>query len=351
MTAATLVRVMIVDDSAVARAFLRRALGETPEIEVVACVSNGQAALDRLEATAPDVIILDLEMPVLNGLEALPKLLQQSKNVKVVIASTLSRPNAEITLSALEAGAADFSLKPRANDEGAIETFAEELRRKVIALGKKDATADAVAPPTRIPPAPAEQTRAIAIGSSTGGPHALAILLKDWRARGVGAPVFITQHMPAAFTGVLAEHIGRTAGVPVGEAVDGEPIADGHIYLAPGDRHLMLKSEGGEHFLCVSDGPPVNFCRPSVDIMFTSLAEAYGPALTATVLTGMGRDGLIGAQTVKRLGGRVIVQDQATSVVWGMPGAIAKAGVADAILPLAQIGGALAGAAQGAVAA
>lgn len=348
-------RVMVVDDSAVIRGLLTRALENDPVIRVAASVGNGEAALKALERHDVDVIILDIEMPVMDGLTALPKLLAAKPGVQVIMASTLTRKNAEVSLRALQAGAADYIPKPSSTSElTGADAFRRELVEKVKVLAKaarpsRPATprtangAPAMAPALR-PSRPivlrkpsSVLPRIIAIGSSTGGPQALLEVLRDM-AVGVKLPIIITQHMPATFTTLLAEHIERATGVRCAEGRDGEPVTAGRIYLAPGNFHMTLEGTAAGGVIRLNQNPPENFCRPSVDPMLRSLAPIYGAAVLTVILTGMGSDGRKGAAEIVAAGGTVIAQDEATSVVWGMPGAVATTGLCAAVLPLKEIG-------------
>ncbi len=353
------VRVMIVDDSAVVRGLVTRILEEDSGVSVVASVGNGQMALTTLERTDVDVILLDIEMPVMDGLTALPKLLKIDPGARVIMQSTLTLKGADVSLRAMEAGAADYIPKPTSTRDlaGGMD-FKTELLGKVKALGqarKRDprrvqrpgastAPRPVVPRPAAAPAAPpALRTQAleipdiIAIGSSTGGPQALFGLLGTMRAGTVRQPILITQHMPATFTTILAEHISRVSGWDAREGQDGEVITGGRVYIAPGDFHMVVETKGAERVIRLNKNPPENFCRPAVDPMFRSIAAAYGKRVLACVLTGMGADGAKGGQAVVAAGGSVIAQDEATSVVWGMPGATANAGVCSAILPLPEV--------------
>ncbi len=354
-------RVMVVDDSAVIRGLLTRSLEEDPTIKVVASVGNGEIAIKTLDRHDIEVIILDIEMPVMDGLTALPKLLEKKPGVQVIMASTLTRKNAEVSLRALQAGAAEYLPKPSSTSElTSTDNFQRELTAKVKALAAASRPAGrpaAVAPAVRSSAAPAAPARAtlygsrkielrkasaslprlIAIGSSTGGPQALLEVLRDMAAN-VKLPILITQHMPATFTTLLAEHIGRATGVPCAEATDGEVVNAGQIYLAPGNYHMVVERSGTDTVIRLNQNPPENFCRPAVDPMLRSLAKIYGPSLLTIILTGMGSDGQKGATEVVEAGGTVIAQDEATSVVWGMPGAVATSGLCSAVLPIKEIG-------------
>lgn len=348
-------RILVVDDSAVVRGLVTRYLESDPAIKVVATAGDGQRAIEALKRTPVDVVVLDVEMPVMDGLTALPKLLQVRPGVQVLMASTLTHANAEVTVKALAAGAADYVPKPSTGGLTGATGFQRQLRDKVKALarlqrGRRGAGDDvterprsAAPEPVRKPPPPSLTTRAmpkfspavVAVGSSTGGPQALMTVLPQ--LGGLATPVLITQHMPATFTRLLGEHLSRATGMQAGEARDGEPVAGGRIYLAPGDYHMLAVREGEGVRIRLTQSPPENFCRPSVDPMLRSLAETYGRRVLAVILTGMGHDGLRGGRAVVQAGGTVIAQDEATSVVWGMPGAVAEAGLCSAVLPVREI--------------
>ncbi len=344
--AAGLRRILLVDDSAAIRGFYRRALDSDPSIAIVASVGNGQAALNALAQSDVDVVVLDIEMPVMDGLTALPRILAARPGVKVLVVSGLTPRGADISYRALVAGAAECVAKPDSATPAAAQEFQRDLLTKVKALADARRAKLGKLPPCpkpeirqpklAAPRAAAAPVRAIAIASSTGGPSALLQLvptLKD----GPRQPIFITQHMPPRFTTSLAEHLDRVAGRHVAEAVDGETVLDGRIYIAPGDWHMTIEGSNPSK-IRLTQAPPVNFCRPSADPMLRSLVAVYGSGLLCVVLTGMGADGLAGATEVVSAGGAVIAQDQATSVVWGMPGAVANAGLCSAILPLDRIG-------------
>jgi len=355
MTPDAPVRVMVVDDSAVVRGLITRMLKSDDRIEVVASCSNGEMAVTQAPRKQPDVIILDIEMPVMDGLAALPKLLAAWPSARIIMASTLTQRNAAVSLRALSLGATDYLAKPTSDKLNASEDFRRDLVEKTVALGRAGSAAPArtVVP---FPPRPAaartgapRRPRIIAIGSSTGGPQALLTVLGNLKPS-VQCPIVIAQHIPATFTTVLAEHIARASGRPCVEAKDGMDVRAGHILLAPGDYHLQLAREADRVVARLSQSAPENFCRPSVDPLFRSVAQLYGADACALVLTGMGSDGCNGARVIAAAGAPVIAQDEATSVVWGMPGAVANAGICTAILPLPMIAGHLAGLFQGAAA-
>ena len=330
-------RVMICDDSAVIRGAISRMLEADPGVQVVARVANGQMAVDELKRTQVDVLVLDIEMPVMDGLTALPLLLRADPGLKVIMASTLTTRGADIALRALRLGAADYVPKPSAVHGD--ETFRRELLEKVKGLARlRRRVTQPVreAPNLRLRPDAVVAPRLLAIGSSTGGPQALFTLVQGL-GKTLNVPVVLTQHMPATFTPILAEHISKIGGLPCAEAKHGETLAAGRIYLAPGDRHLMI--DGGRTSLQarLTQDPPENFCRPSVDPMLRSATEACQGRVLVAMLTGMGQDGLAGTRRVIEAGGSAIAQDEATSVVWGMPGAVANAGLCVAVLPLPRI--------------
>jgi two-component system chemotaxis response regulator CheB len=347
---------MVVDDSVVIRGLISRWIEAEPDMVVAASLRTGLDAVNQVERVNPDVAVLDIEMPDLDGISALPQLLARKRNLIVIMASTLTRRNAEISLKALSLGAADYIPKPESTREiAAADIFKHDLIQKIRHLGANLRRPKLVASPPLAPTAqaarvaataPAKATllpftshapRALLIGSSTGGPQALMTLVA-----GIGPvidryPVLITQHMPPTFTTILAEHLARAAGRPTHEGVDGEPVKPGHIYLAPGGRHMRVVKQGTGVAIALDDGPAVNFCKPAVDPMFASAIDVWQGGVLAVILTGMGSDGMRSGKQVVATGGNVIAQDEASSVVWGMPGAAAHAGICAAILPLQQI--------------
>ena len=353
------IRVMIVDDAVVVRGLFARWVQAEPDLEVVASLRTGREAVNQVERANPDVVLLDVDMPELDGIAALPLLLEKRRDLVVIMASTLTRRNAEISLRALSLGAADYIPKPASTREvTGSPAFRRELIEKVRHLGArarrprpgpcvvggeagaapqfkphKHAAGEAIA----LRAMPANTPRVLAIGASTGGPQALNAIIA--RLGGVleRAPVLITQHMPPTFTAIMAEHLARIANRPVHEARDGEEINSGTIYLAPGGRHMTVARRNGIAVIALNDGPLVNFCKPAVDPLFASAAEVWGQWVLGVVLTGMGSDGLRGAQAIVGAGGSIIAQDEASSVVWGMPGQVAHAGLASAVLPLGEI--------------
>jgi two-component system chemotaxis response regulator CheB len=363
---------MVVDDAVVVRSLVSRWVEEAPGMQLVAALRNGREALERLDAARPDVVVLDVDMPELDGISTLPRLLEKRRDLTVIMASALTRHHAEVTLKALSLGAADYIPKPEA--EGGMMTslsFQRELIEKIRALGTRRKRRPQLPPYARVsapatrrlagavqrtvkwrtPPAETAQQgdfrlrpfsaavpRVLLIGASTGGPQALNRLVSRLDAVSESAPILITQHMPATFTTILAEHLARASAKPVHEAIDGEPVLAGQIYLAPGGKHMRVARRDGTAVIVLDDGPPVHFCKPAVDHLFSSAAEVWGAWNLALILTGMGTDGSTGAAAIADSGGSVIAQDEATSVVWGMPGSAVEAGACAAVLPLEQIG-------------
>lgn len=357
---------MIVDDAVVVRSIMARWIDSEPDMKVAGTLRTGREALEKLEANDPDVVLLDVEMPEMDGLAALPLLLSKKRDLIVIMVSTLTRRSAELSLRALALGATDYVPKPETTYESMTSVaFRGELIEKVRGLGRKRLAARKLAPapeeklprgkptvPRRAPEATLRRAdtneislrpfalavpRALLIGSSTGGPQALSMLLEKLPEAIDRAPLLITQHMPPTFTAVLAEHLSRASGRGAHEAEHDEPVLAGGIYLAPGARHMRVVRDGNSVKIALGDDPPVNFCRPAVDPLFSSAADVWGPALLALVLTGMGNDGTRGAADIVAAGGSVIAQDEATSVVWGMPRSVAQAGLCSAVLPLGQI--------------
>ncbi len=353
------VRVMVVDDSPMIRRVLTSWLNELSDVRVVAAHANGRLAVDDVVRARPDVVILDIEMPEMDGLTALPLLLARRPGVMVLLASTLSRRGAEVTIKGLTLGAADYLTKPEGTAGLTTDQYRAELVAKVRQLGRRkplrqraqpvpslqgdgrpDAGGVAAAgePGMRLRPYSMSVVRCLVIGSSTGGPQALGKVLTDIGPPLARVPVLITQHMPPTFTAILADHLGKATGIPTAEARDGEPVRAGRILVAQGGLHLLVARSGEGIVARLSDAPPENFCKPAVDPLFRSAAEAFGAGTLAVVLTGMGTDGAKGSMAVADAGGSVIAQDAETSVVWGMPGATAAAGTCSGILPVGEIG-------------
>lgn len=339
------VRVLVCDDSTVIRGVIARILEAEPSIHVVARAANGRQALEEVSLhfrtkLPVEVVVLDIEMPVMDGLAALPEILRADPSVRVLMSSSLTTRGAEVALRAIRLGAADYIAKPGVGEKSDDE-FRHDLIAKVKGLAltrrrgasgiARPSAMELVPPPRRVP-------QMIAIGSSTGGPQALFTLMQGL-GRHVPTPVVITQHMPATFTPILADHLNRIGGMPCTEARDGEVMAPQHAYLAPGNRHLLVEPRENRFVVRLSDAPAENFCRPAVDPMLRSAVAATGGRVLAVILTGMGHDGLSGAQQVVGQGGGVVAQDEASSVVWGMPGAVARAGLCYAVAPLTAIAG------------
>jgi two-component system, chemotaxis family, protein-glutamate methylesterase/glutaminase len=352
-------RVMIVDDSAVIRGLLTKTLETEADIKVVSTVGNGQAAIDALKRLDIDVVVLDIEMPVMDGLTALPKMLEVRPGLQVIMASTLTLKGAGVSMKALSLGAADYLPKPTtttgintATDfkQGLVERVRSwglvARKKRGLPAGTAAAAGSAapVAPRKLYPgvvtlrPAPSVwgKVDCLAVGSSTGGPQALFAVFRAL-GRIERMPVFVTQHMPATFTTILAEHISQASGMPAAEGKDGEAVVAGRIYVAPGDFHMTVESQGAGQVVRLNKNPPENFCRPAVDPMLRSITKVYGARTLFVMLTGMGQDGLRGARDLVAAGSTVIAQDEPTSVVWGMPGAVATAGLCTAVLPLNDI--------------
>ena len=381
------ISIMIVDDSAVIRGILTQILEAESDMKVIASASNGAIALDMMKGNQPDVILLDIEMPVMDGLTALPRMVAMQPNCKVLMCSTLSVANGEATMKAFSLGAADCVAKPTSfsNIANGVD-FKDELRHKIRAIVSGSAR-------PHVPPTPNLQSAAtasgpalarvttgsaatsapapdlsetirttaaiaakmaadapielrattpffkpalLAIGASTGGPKALPSLITH--LKNISVPVVLTQHMPATFTKILADQLQTGTGVPVHEAAENDVLQPGHVYVAPGGQHMAFAREGGRVCVRLNAHPPVNFCRPAVDVMLNSAIDIFGSNILCVMLTGMGADGYAASQRLVSQGGQVIAQDRATSVVWGMPGAVALGGLCSAVLPLEDIG-------------
>jgi two-component system chemotaxis response regulator CheB len=331
-------RVLIVDDSVVIRRLLTTALTQDPGVEVVGTAANGRIGLDKIRQLKPDAVVLDLEMPVLDGLAALTELRATDKRTRVIVYSTLTSRGAQITLDALAAGADDYALKPSASDAAtAVAAARADLLPKLTAL-TTPVRKPAGPPVLRTSPPLRSRPQLLAIGCSTGGPDALTQLLGAFPAM-LPVPVVIAQHMPPLFTPLLAQRLDRVSALKVSEAQDGQPLSAGEVLVAPGDRHLEVVRTGGRLHARLTQAPPENYCRPSADVLLRSAAAACPSAVHALILTGMGSDGREGVRAVANSGGEVTVQDEATSVVWGMPGAVVAAGLAHTVLPLPEISG------------
>ncbi len=366
---------LVVDDSVVVRRLVTDSLSRDPDIEVVGFASNGRIALAKVDQLAPDLVTMDIEMPEMNGIEAVRALRRNRHTMPIIMFSTLTERGASATLDALVAGATDYVTKPAnvGSVQESLDRVASELIPKIKALVPHRAGAAGALPPaggpaagaapagvpaprarlaagaapvassaharrpvvTRQAPAP-HPVSAVIIGSSTGGPEALSKVIGALSAP-PSVPVLVVQHMPPVFTRQLAARLDRLGPATVVEAADGDLLQPGTVYIAPGDHHLELNRSAGQLRVKLTDGPPVNFCRPAVDVLFRSAVRELGGQLLALVLTGMGADGRTGCEDVVGAGGTVVVQDEPTSVVWGMPGAVATAGFAHRVLPLGEV--------------
>lgn len=360
------IRVMVVDDSLVVRGLITRMIKASSGMYVVASVGDGLRAVEELKKRDIDVIVLDIEMPVMDGLTALPELLKVNSTVKIIMASTLTVANAEASLKALSLGATDYLAKPTASQDisgvGGSDAFRHDLIEKIKVLGavarrgaaqRPQASPAGATRPSAVPSAAKPQIYSqavtlrapkkwvrrpsiLAVGSSTGGPQALMSFFAGLTPA-MGIPIVVTQHMPPKFTTTLADHISRKTGFPCVEGADGMALVAGRILLAPGDYHMEVVGAPGAAKIKLNQNPPENYCRPAVDPMFRSLVPVFGERVLAVVLTGMGHDGRNGAEAVVRAGGEVLAQDEASSTVWGMPGAVATAGLCSAVLPLKDL--------------
>lgn len=342
------IRILVVDDSVVVRRLLSDVLSAEPSFEVVGAAANGKIALARIPQVNPDIVTLDVEMPEMDGLETLAAIRKLYPKLPVIMFSALTERAADATLRALALGATDYVTKPSAAKGGGVQQVRDQLVPKIACLARRGVDGGKLAAPAAVGPAPLAKPRpaalrggrieVLAVGASTGGPNALTALLGQL-GPDFPVPVVITQHMPPLFTRLLAERMNAASALSVHEAAGGETLEPGRVYVAPGDYHMEVRREGTRTRLSLNQEPPQNSCRPAVDVMFRSVAATYGGGTLAVVLTGMGQDGMRGCELVREAGGQVVVQDEASSVVWGMPGAVAKAGLADAILPIDDIAG------------
>lgn len=344
------IRVLLVDDSVVVRRMVGDVLGADPQLEIAGAAANGKIALAKIPQVNPDIVILDVEMPELNGLETLVQIRKILPKLPVIMYSTLTQRGAEATLDALSKGATDYVTKPSnvGSASQALECIRTELVSKIKAIcgravGLASPSLIAVPAPAKTPlltvapPGREERIDIVAIGISTGGPNALASLIPTL-PRDFPVPLVIVQHMPPVFTRLLAERLAAKSQIEVEEGYMGAVLRPGCAWIAPGDYHMVVASENHHVTLRTHQGQPENSCRPAVDVLFRSVAEVYRPHALAVEMTGMGQDGLRGCERIREAGGQILAQDQASSVVWGMPGFVANAGLADRVLPLDQLG-------------
>lgn len=337
------VRVLVVDDSVVARRLVAEALAADPALEVAGAAPNGRIALAKIPQLNPDLVTLDVEMPEMGGLETLRAIRRDHPTLPVIILSSLTERGAATALDSLWLGANDYVTKPAgaANGAEAVERLRGELVPRIrvfcarLLAERASRSQDTRSRPR--PPGPSPRVELVAVGASTGGPNALAEVLERL-GPDFPVPIVIAQHMPPIFTRILAERLTARSSLRVREGAAGEVLEPGSAWIAPGNHHMEVARDPAGLHLEIHQGPPENSCRPAVDVLFRSAVRACGSGVVAAVLTGMGQDGLAGCDRIRDAGGRVLVQDEASSVVWGMPGMIAQAGLADEILPLRSLG-------------
>jgi two-component system, chemotaxis family, protein-glutamate methylesterase/glutaminase len=362
LSAAAKIRVLVVDDSVVVRRMLTSMLSNDAALEVVGSAPNGKIALARIPQYNPDIVVMDVEMPEMDGLQTLGELRKTHRMLPVIMFSTVTERGAAATLDALTLGANDYVTKPSTRDgaAGQIAKVIDELISKIkahcgprgqsaapvfsspTAVVRSSATPVTAAPtpPPLLAPEPAQPANIVAIGISTGGPNALGALVPTLPAN-LGVPLLIVQHMPRLFTRLLAERLSEKSKFAITEAKQGDILQPGHGWIAPGDYHMTIKRVGINVIIQTNQDAPENSCRPSVDVLFRSVAQTYGAGALAVIMTGMGQDGLRGCEAIRQCGGRVLAQDEASSVVWGMPGFVARAGLAHRLVPLAELGAAI----------
>lgn len=341
------IHVMIVDDMVLIRRMLSQILSEDPEIEVAGTASNGRIALQKITQLQPDVIILDIEMPEMDGLEMLTELRKTHPKLPVIMFSTLTNRGAAVTLDALTLGANDYVTKP--SNTGSFEASKEKIREEMIPKIKmfcasllRDTAEEKIVSPAPViskkhaAPAANERIDVVTIGVSTGGPDALSVIIPSIPAD-FPVPILIVQHMPPIFTKLMADRLSEKSELSVHEAEAGGAVRVGDVWIAAGDHHMVVEKTGDGVFIRINQDPPENSCRPAVDPLFRSVARVYGKHVLGVVLTGMGQDGLRGCEHIRDAGGQIYVQDKATSVVWGMPGYVAEAGLAEKPIPLEEI--------------
>jgi len=342
------IRVLVVDDAVVMRKLISEALARDPCIEVVGVAANGRIALQKITQVNPDIITLDVEMPEMDGLATVRELRKTYAKLPVIMFSTLTSRGAATTLDALSAGATDYVTKP--SNVGNISECIERLQHDLVAKIKvhcRHIGAEALLSPAKksgaaAPTLSARRTilppEVVCIGTSTGGPNALAEVFRAF-PRSFPLPILIVQHMPPVFTAMLAERLSVLGPMKFHEGAEGQLVESGHAYIAPGGKHMEVRRAGLSTVIHLQNEPPENSCRPAVDVMFRSAVSVYGGNILGVVMTGMGQDGLRGCELIRERGGQIVVQDEASSVVWGMPGYVAQAGYADKIVPLNQIAG------------
>lgn len=340
-------RVLIVDDSVLARRLMTDVLYDEADIEIAGTASTGKIAISMVSQVNPDVVTMDVEMPDMNGIQALAEIRKTHPRLPVIMVSSQTQQGAEATIDALTQGANDYVSKPSrmGSMDAALDYLKAQLVPKVRQWGRSPSGSPRRMEATKAAPIPLSPRRTVsgpsridivAIGVSTGGPNALAEVIPRIPAR-FPVPIVIVQHMPSTFTRLLAERLATKSPNTVREAAGGERLLEGQIWIAPGDFHLTVANEGAQRVLRLHQGPPENSCRPAVDVLFRSVAEIFGAHSLAVVMTGMGQDGLRGCERIKEAGGHILAQDEASSVVWGMPGYVAQAGLADKVVPLDQL--------------
>lgn len=347
----TPIRVMVVDDTSAVRRVLTQVLEEESDITVVGTAGNGREALERIPRLAPDILLLDIEMPGMSGLELLRELRAGASTLPVLLFSSLTERGAMVTIEALLLGARDYVTKPSMlGSPGAARDYIRQqvVRRLRDILGRAATAPAAPAPPLPAPPRRTsgppswsstlslQPVDAVVIAVSTGGPNALSELIAALPGN-LPVPVFIVQHMPPFFTQALARRLDQLTALHVQECTEAAPVRAGQVWLAQGGMHMVVRQQGDENWVAPDDGEPENFCRPSADVLFRSAVAAFGGRLLGVVMTGMGNDGLAGCGLIREAGGQVIVQDRESSVVWGMPSSVAEAGFAHQVLPLAGL--------------
>ncbi len=359
---ATKICVLLVDDSAVIRRLLTDVLNGDPDLEIVGGAPNGRVALEQLPVLKPDLVVLDVEMPEMDGLETLIEIRKRQPRLPVIMFSSLTERGAIVTLEALALGANDYVAKPSntGNMLAALQRVREELIPRIktfcrhlldpAPVPKPDERPSgfkpfAVSGPTTAAPAPTpvssrpcQRVEVVAFGVSTGGPNALAAILPQLPAQ-FPVPIVIVQHMPPLFTRLLAERLAAQSALSIAEGAEGEDLSPGQVRLAPGGSHMVLERRGTQVRIRLHRGEPENSCRPAANVLFQSVAEIYRGGALAVILTGMGNDGLRGCEAIRKAGGQVLVQDEASSVVWGMPGCVARAGLADGQVALPRLAG------------